>query len=159
MWPIQLAFCFSWMVFLCSLPLSNTSSFLTCWSSWSSPSFSSHIYVEINNFIFAKLSSKRWWHIVNVCVFASPRSSFNMWYTSFFIAVNSCSMAEVVSHWHVALVGPGIIPGQSMWGFMMYKVTLGQVFLWLLLLWNQYFYMDVKHGLSQVKFGVRYKLL
>jgi hypothetical protein len=25
--------------------------------------------------------------------------------------------------------------------------------------WNQYFYMDVKHGLSQVKFGVRYKLL
>ena len=43
MWPIQLAFRFliSCRIFLCSLTLSNTSSFSHDWSNWSSPSFSS----------------------------------------------------------------------------------------------------------------------
>jgi hypothetical protein len=57
----------------------------------------------IINFIFVKLSSKRWWHIVNVYVFASPGLRFDMWYMSSFIAVNSCSLAQVVSYWPVML--------------------------------------------------------
>ena len=46
MWPIQLAFrsLISCRIFLCSLTLSNTSSFLIWWSNWPSPSFSSTIF-------------------------------------------------------------------------------------------------------------------
>ena len=69
MWPIQLTFRFriSRRIFLCSLTLSNTSSFLNDTSNWSSPSFSSTTFQNFPGVSYLLPEASKFQHHTKPC--------------------------------------------------------------------------------------------